>query len=197
MDAEIQIIRDSLRLFRLYGIRSLSLEDIARFIRIPFKTLRKYFQTKEILLQKCVKYWISQAEIFKYTDDHLLDVLINFSDAFPRLYQKVNCRSCLEIRKYYPRVSCFLYGYFERYALVCRDKVGEGIALGYIQRSITPRLVYDFFMENFEKLFAARMGRDSLEDEECMRQAILVFARGIVTKNGRVYMDRELKKRMV
>ena len=197
MDTEILIIRDSLRLFRLYGIRSLSLEDIARFIRIPVKILRHYFHTKEMLLQKCVRYWISRVEIFKYTDDCLLDVLINFADAYPRLYKKVNCRCCMEIKKYYPHVSRFLYEYFERYARAYQDKVEESVALGYVRRSISPHLVYNFFMENFEKLFMVEPDRDSREEEACMKQSIVVFVRGIATGQGRVYIDKELKKRML
>lgn len=98
-------------------------------------------------------------EIFKYTDDCLLDVLINFADAYPRLYKKVNCRCCMEIKKYYPHVSRFLYEYFERYARAYQDKVEESVALGYVRRSISPHLVYNFFMENFEKLFMVEPDR--------------------------------------
>lgn len=194
MDTEIRIVRDALRLFRLYGIRSLSLEDIAQFIWIPVKDLRRYFSTKDRLLQKCAKYWISQEEIFKYTDDHLLDILINFADAYPLLYRKVNCRTCVEIKKYYPQVADFFYEYLERYALACQGKLEEAIAFGYIRRTISSRLIYTFFTGYLMKLFVVDANRDLGEESDCTRQTILAFTRGIVTEKGRGYMDKRMKK---
>ena len=94
---ELQIVRESLELFHLYGIRSLNLEDISRLVKLPLRVLKRYFPTKECLLQKCVKYRISQEEIFKYTDDSLLDILIRFSEAFLPLYRKISHRCCMRL----------------------------------------------------------------------------------------------------
>lgn len=49
---ELQIVRESLELFHLYGIRSLNLEDISRLVKLPLRVLKRYFPTKECLLPK-------------------------------------------------------------------------------------------------------------------------------------------------
>lgn len=186
-----EILRHTLKLFHTYGIKALSINDISDMAGIPRKILNRYFRNKETLVQECVRYKISQEEIFKYTDDSLLDLLINYSEAYPKLYQKLNRRSCLDIKKYYSPVYHFLTDYFLDYATICQHKVSEGIANGYIRKGVSPELVCRFFQEQFSRLFSA----NKMSEPQLTTELILTFARGISTIKGRTYMDNKLKKR--
>lgn len=195
----IEVIRGTVGLFRLYGIRALSLEDIARLAGFPPRMLKRFFRSKEMLLCECVRYWINQEEIFKYTDDCLPDILINFAEAYPLLRGKVNRRCCLEIKKYYPDVYRFFREQLEAYALACRDKAEEGIRNGYVRRKVSPDLIYAFFYGCFTELFAAETGdgsRGLCPGGRLATGDILAFAQQIMTTKGRIYIDKELKKRI-
>ena len=190
---ELLIVRESLELFHLYGIRSLNLEDISRLVKLPLRVLKRYFPTKECLLQKCVKYRISQEEIFKYTDDSLLDILIRFSEAFLPLYRKISHRCCQDIRKYYATVFQFLYRYMDYYAVVCQNKAQDGIIAGYIRLTTSPQQVYAFFRQQLSGLLVVNEEPD--KDSRHITEETLLFARDIATAKGRIYIDNELKKR--
>ncbi len=48
---ELQIVRESLELFHLYGIRSLTLEDISRLMKLPLRVYPvHYFSAAGICL---------------------------------------------------------------------------------------------------------------------------------------------------
>ncbi|MEI3154231.1 MAG: hypothetical protein V8S95_03300 [Odoribacter sp.] len=49
---ELQIVRESLELFHLYGIRSLNLEDISRLVKLPLRVLKKIFPNKRMFVAK-------------------------------------------------------------------------------------------------------------------------------------------------
>lgn len=189
---KIEILQHTLDLFNTYGIRALSIKDISRLTGIPQKTFNQYFNNKEALLQECIKYKINQEEIFKYTDDSLLDLLLNYSEAYPKLYQKLNRGSCLDIKKYYSNVYHFLTEYFLDYATLCQYKASEGVSNGYIRRGVSPEVVYCFFEEQFSRLFSAHKTTDSLLTTEL----ILDFTRGISTAKGCAYMNKKLKRRI-
>ncbi|MEI3154232.1 MAG: hypothetical protein V8S95_03305 [Odoribacter sp.] len=108
------------------------------------------------MLQKCVKYRISQEEIFKYTDDSLLDypknpVFRGISSVIPE-----NQSSLLSgyPKKYYADCfSTFLRGILELiHAVVCQNKAQDGIIAGYIRLTTSPQAG--------TTLFSARVIRD-------------------------------------
>lgn len=196
MNIEIQIIREASRLFRVYGVKSLTINDIARLAKIPVRTLNRYFPTKESLLQKCIHFRISQEEIFKYTDDSLTDILINFADTYPVLYNNVDRRCWQEIKKYYHGVYTFLYRYLDYYSTICKNKAEEGIANGYIRRTVSPHLVYDFFREHWIRLFSPEPDIIQPADSQKATLEIIAFARDIATPKGLIYIDKKMKNRI-
>lgn len=189
---KMDIIRNTVKLFHVYGVKSLLVSDIAQLSGMSVRALNSYFTNKESLLKSCVEYKISQEEIFKYADDGLLDVLVNYAETYPKFLQRINRRCCTDIKKYYPSVYVFLCDYLERYTTVCRNKVETEIMNGYIRKNTSPVLVYDFLNECFSHLFEARIV--FRENERLMlTERILVFTRGIVTVKGKVYMEKKLK----
>ncbi len=55
IDKQNKIIRDSVELFMKFGIRSVSMDDIARELAISKKTLYQYFSNKADLIAKILE----------------------------------------------------------------------------------------------------------------------------------------------
>lgn len=195
MNVRIQIIEEALRLFQVYGIRSLTINDIARLAKIPVRTLNRYFPTKESLLLKCIHFRISQEEIFKYTDDSLIDILLNFADIYPVFYNHINRSRCLEIKKYYHSAYTFLFRYLDYYSTICKNKTEEGITNGYIRRTTSPPMVYEFFREHWSKLFWSKPEIIGPADKREATLEIRSFVRRIATPKGLIYIDKKMKNR--
>ena len=195
MEREILIIQQVVGVFRLYGIRSLSLEEIAKLINLTSHTLRKYFRTKELLLLKCVTYRISQEEIFNNADECLPDMMVDFVEVYPELCGKLSRRCCLEIKKYYHDVFHFLDNFLDSYAVACRDKVEDAIVNGYVRPTVSPHLVYTFFSKHWSNLFMPDACSFSLSESLEITKRIQAFTRELVTIKGQIYINEKLKNR--
>ena len=144
---KMELVRRAFDLFRLYGVKSISMDEISSGLKVSKKTLYRYFDSKEELLKECVKYRISQLEIFKTLDDGLLDLLLASYEAYPGLCRSVERRFCYEIKKYYGGVYDIIMDFLTGYAMACGKKVEAGVANGYIRKYVSPELVYCFLRE--------------------------------------------------
>lgn len=189
-----ELLQNAIKLFREYGIRSLSIADIARLSGIPQKTFHRHFTGKEALLKACVRYRFNQEVLFKQTDEAILDFLLNYAEAYPVLLQRINRRCFRDIRKYYPAAYGLLTESLEHNAQICQRKAREAIANGYLRKQIPPGLIYNFLREHFLKLF---IGDDSGKEYDQLIPGLLVtFARGISTPKGQAYLDKKIKTRL-
>lgn len=61
MEEKLQyILEESSKLFLRYGIKSLSMDDIARQLGVSKKTLYQYFSDKKELVQSVMKFHMEQ-----------------------------------------------------------------------------------------------------------------------------------------
>lgn len=169
------------------------MKDIIRLTGIPRKVINSYFPTKVSLLSTCINYQVFQEKLFRYMEENLLDLLINYAENFPRLYKNINPRCCSDIKKYYPSLYTSLTGVTDRYAITCREKVKKGIESGYIRKSTSPDLIYIFLQDNFSRLLGTTAAKQEY-NEQIMTEMILVFIRGISTSRGQKYM-RKIKNK--
>ena len=90
-----QVMTTALDMFSQYGIKSVSMDDIARNTGISKRTIYEFFEDKETLLQEAIKYHnntmrkiLSELEKGPFT---ALDVFVLFYEEFmkhPRWYIK-------------------------------------------------------------------------------------------------------------
>ncbi|MEG2791086.1 MAG: TetR/AcrR family transcriptional regulator [Odoribacter sp.] len=192
-----EIVYKAMELFLRYGVKSVSMEDIAKQLCISKKTLYGYFGNKEDILMVCVKYRIYDEGVLCDINTGLLDLLLDCCEHVNKWSKSVNQRVCRDICKYYKNVYLFLRGRMSNYAKVCKGRVCDGIQAGYIRKDTSSDLVYVFLLDHLSQLFLD--GKCDLRDleEELLASRILAFARGISTIKGRTYIDKELKKRML
>lgn len=192
MTMKSEIIQNTVQLFHTYGIRNLSMDDIARLSEISVKMLNKYFINKEALIKACIEYKIYQESIFRYTDGNLLDTLLNYAETYPGLYNTIDRRCCMDIKKYHNTAYTFLIENMNHYAITCENKISKGIADGYIKKKTSPGLIHAFLQERFSRLFTTDVFQVNT-NVSMMTEMILAFIKGISTGKGRIYIDQKLK----
>ncbi len=103
-----EIIQASDTLFLKYGIKSISMDDIAREIGISKKTLYEHIESKEDLIKE-----IMQAHI-EEDQQYITDIQSNQLDAIEQMIQiasyvvnilrKMNPRTMYDLKKYYRKI---------------------------------------------------------------------------------------------
>lgn len=108
MDKKLEsIIIAVINLFKQYGLRSISMDEVARSLGISKKTLYQYVVNKEDLIMKCCEYVI---ETYRASEDernknyNAIDVLLEISLAVRSLVDDVSPVVIFDFQKYYPHV---------------------------------------------------------------------------------------------
>ena len=190
-----RIIQTVLVLFHTYGIKTVTMDAIARELGMSKRTLYKYFDSKETLVAECVKHRIIREKLFQNENMELLDLLLNCFQNTVNLRRTVDLQCCQDLKKYHFAYT-FLFRSVSDYATLCKNNTLNAIQQGYIRKEISPELVYFFVEKYISKLFFDEKYNKQAPISDTLRaQTILVFARGISTIKGRAYIDQKLKKK--
>lgn len=128
------IMLESMQLFQKYGIRSVSMDDIAKEQGISKKTLYQYVVNKGDLIDKILQFKIdSSCDYFSDIADseqNAIDVLLEISKQVSKSYQEATPNMHYDMQKYYPEI---LKKHEERHKKIVYEGVKQNIAIGLEQ----------------------------------------------------------------
>ena len=104
---EQEIILRTLDLFMRYGIRSITMDDVAREMGISKKTIYRYFDNKADLVHKCVTLVHdtikSRMEEIHRSAKNAIDELFDIDRVVREIMENHNPGVRFQLRKYYPK----------------------------------------------------------------------------------------------
>ena len=101
-----EILSGSLDRFIEFGIRSLSMDDLARSMKISKKTLYQYVQNKEDLIRKVLSLQAQRNDIefrkLMLPDLNAIEALLMASKLVSEQFKSFNPAMVFDLKKYYP-----------------------------------------------------------------------------------------------
>lgn len=187
-----QIMTTALDLFSQYGIKSVSMDDIARNMSISKRTIYEFFDDKENLLLEAIRYYnngmrntLEELEKGPYS---AVEVLILFYEEFmkhPRWYNK----KYYDDLKRYPKAL----GQAEKdkadFAKRCIKLLSRGEKEGVFQKDLNIEILALLAKEQLKMI---RPSKTFLNHSvaEVFRTVLFTFLRGICTEKGLVTLER-------
>ena len=105
METVNKIVEKSMELFMQYGLRSISMDDVARTLGISKKTLYQYVDNKADLIQKGMIKHIEEEKMIlteiHHSAENAIDEMIKTSQYVSQTLQKVNPSVIHDLQKYY------------------------------------------------------------------------------------------------
>jgi len=187
-------------LFMRYGIRSVTMDDIARELSISKKTLYQHFADKDELVKKIVESYLNTQECEingLYTADmNAIDILLVISKYLTTQMSKINLSVNYDLQKYYPESWKAVENYRETHMLEnIRQNIVNGIRQGLYRD--------DFNIDIIAKSYIIRFNPDdniqdwiknsSLTFEEVFQTLFIYHIRGIANKKGLEYLEQQIK----
>jgi TetR/AcrR family transcriptional regulator, cholesterol catabolism regulator len=118
------ILRESSKLLLQYGIKSVSMDDVAKELGISKKTLYQFVKNKEELIQKILESKIDNScgvmNDVVNSDLNAIDVILEISKQVSKTYKEATPSMYFDLQKYYPEV-------FKKYSERHKDVVSAGI----------------------------------------------------------------------
>jgi len=191
------ILETSITLFIKFGVRSVSMDDIAREAGVSKKTLYIHYKDRKALVQAAIEYHLLRVEdscstIFSTTENPI-DQLINISMFFHDMTRQINPNLFFELSKYFPKAWKALSDHRHHYVQNrMRDNIQRGIALGLyrddFQVEVAVRIyscLVDLIMD--DTLFP----KTEFAFKELHREIVLFHLHGISTPKGIKYLNKK------
>jgi AcrR family transcriptional regulator len=201
MNEELKNILTKVRLlFMKYGIKSITMDDVAREMGISKKTLYQYVENKNDLLNKVLDMEIEESECHLEDIDRenvnaieSLFIVLNFLNQITKEYSP---SAIYDLKKYYPDL-------YNKMNLLRRDKIynrvirnlKKGIDEGLYRNDINEQLIAKMQVERMEKAIDSDyLSIDELSTPDIFLEIFKYHIRGIATEKGLLELDKEIKK---
>jgi len=194
-----RIIEKASELFGQAGVKSITMDDLARHLGISKRTIYENFKDKEELLVACVNAFHAENRAFAekvfLESDNVANaiVLMLQNDIKQASLRRFNIIE--EIRKYYPKV------YKERlislYAEKSRDFeqiIKRGIKEGIFRENLNPEIIVHFFCTQAENTAINDQFLNQFSLIDVFENLAFTFLRGISTPKGLEIIDRYKEK---
>lgn len=200
MDEKFErILSESLRLFMKNGIRSITMDDIAKELGISKKTIYQYVANKTELVEKVLAYMSEQERIVCIDGDttkmNAIDILLTVSRNVSRQLKDFNPINAFELQKYYPAI-------FREFVIRKRDHVflqvkrnfEQGISEGLYRIDLNIDLVARLYVQKLEDVH----NQEFLESvnfgfEKVFEVMFDNHIRGIANADGLAYYENQIK----
>lgn len=193
-----EILENISEIFIRYGVRSSSMDDIARYLKMSKKTLYGMFENKNDVVDKVVEYRKSVGELYI---DHLN---ISNIDPIPYLYRKMVdagmkftsqavSSNLFDVKKYHPEVYQKHFREVNPKSIeVIRAFFDKGIADGVFRENTNKDLqVYLFFMQLLSLAEPELSWNQEFDTYEVITTIIENFIRSIATPKGLMQLELE------
>src|SRR5688572_21321892 len=178
-------------LFMRYGVRSISMDDIARHLSVSKKTLYQHFADKEdIVTVTCKGHLDRNAEEFqtiRKNSRNAIEELVQLSVCLKRNMQDMNPSLLFDLQKYHPKAWSVWLNHknkFIRESVVRNLK--QGIEEGYFRPEIDPEVIGAVRLEMVQLAFNEDIfPRERFRLPDVQMQIFDHFVYGLVTDKGR------------
>lgn len=199
-EIERDIIDGALRLFLKFGIRSVTMDDVAGELGMSKKTIYKHFKNKAELVHRGVQtvYQEMQSKLLEIHShmENPIDELMAITALMQGLLEQHSHNLRFQLQKYYPQTFQELYeGRHELISKVMRENIERGKAHGLFREDANADVLAQLYCSKLDKL--PEQNEDLMKRHgiaELMRQSMEYHVRGLATPKGIQYLEEKLNK---
>ncbi len=186
-----KILNGAVELFMKYGVRSISMDDIARHLAVSKKTLYQHFADKEELVTTASEIHISESkkqyELLTTTAVNAIDELAKISVCLRKDMTEMNPALLFDLQKYHPKAWSAWLDHKNKYV---RDSVvrniKQGIEEGYYREDVDPEVMAAIRIEQIPLPFDHRIFPiDKFKLADVQLQIFDHFVYGLCTDKGK------------
>ncbi len=196
IESKEKILVEAEILFMKFGVRSVSMDDIARHLAVSKKTLYQHFADKDELVTLMAKRHMSQDKVafdaIKKESKNAIDELVKISELLKRDLQDMNPCLLFDLQKFHAKAWSFWLDYRDNYVRqsVVRN-LKQGMEEGFYRPDISPEILATVRIEGIELGFDLRKfpsGKFNLT--EVQLQIFDHFINGLLTDKGRKLYEK-------
>ncbi len=200
MDQTHIILKEAARMFIKYGIKNVTMDDVATELHVSKRTLYQLFHNKHDLVKKIVKSHIDTEkrlllEIISESEN-AIDIMLRSSKFILHMYSKLRPSVLFDLKRLYPdiweMVEIFNNEYIRK---MIKKNLIRGMEEGLYRKDIEPRILSTFYTLSLQ-LFANEDNENLREFDfgDLTDQFFKYHLYGIMSKAGIQYFNNNKNK---
>jgi len=194
-----RIIEEASELFGRSGVKSITMDDLARHLGISKRTIYENFKDKEDLLIACIDSLHEEAckkkeKIFQNADN-VVDAILAMLQRSAEKTVQGHFKMMNDVRKYYSQVYKEHLSRF--HADECRNmeqSIQRGVKEGVFRDDLNPEIIALFFCRQGSNVIHGDENLSKFPLSDIIENIAITFLRGICTAKGIEIIDRNKKK---
>lgn len=190
-----KIIKESTTLFFRYGIKSITMDDIAKELGISKKTLYQHFENKNDLLMACIEWHDTEEKVilksFQLEATNAIDEMIRIAKYIQRMLERTSPTLIYDIQKYHREAWDKMHKVrFEDITKEIETNIIRGINEGLYRSDINIDLTTKFYVNNsFACTNPDIFPNDQYKINDLVKNHILNYLHSIVSSKGLALLE--------
>ena len=195
-----EIIEKVSGLYLKYGIKSVTMEDVARELGISKKTLYQYFKDKDDLVKKVVDFHMDMQhksmKDFASAKMNAIEELLMVSKFISDFLKRINPSVTYDIQKYYPEIwKNITSNRRDHIYNQIKDNMKRGIKEGLYRKDLNIEIIAHFYLLRLDTASTLDLlTEDKYSYEEIFTAFFRYHIRGIANQKGIDYLESKIEK---
>ena len=202
-EREIYIIEKAGDLFKKYGIKSVSMDDIAQQLGVSKKTLYNFFCDKAQLVKKVIgEYNCKTDEKFNNVISqkiNAIDKLLEVSKYLIEMLKEINPVIMYDLKKYYPELMKELVDDRREHIFEnIKSNIVKGISEGLYREDMDADIISSIYVSRMDDaIFEGKSYQKDYDQEKYFREFFTYHIRGIASAKGIKYFENKIKNEVL
>lgn len=195
-----QLLTEVSGLFLRFGIKSLTMDDIARHLRMSKKTLYQCVSDKNDLVLKVVEFTQSQDKDevcgFFESSGNAIDKLFEVSRMISLKFKNVHPSIFFDLQKYHPDAWNQIRSFKQEFVYGClHTNTEEGKREGLYRPETDPDLTAKLWISRMDDMMNPDLyPADQYDFPVLHREMLIHHIRGIASEQGRAYLNQKIEQ---
>ncbi len=195
-----KILHTSFQLFTKYGVRSVSMDDIARELGMSKKTLYQYIDNKADLIKRTLQVYFKQEECSvaknHETSENAIEEMVAIANFVSQHLKRMNPTAMYDIRKYYPDSWQLVEEHKNKFVYHCITKnIERGIQEGLYRKNTQAKIIAKVYISHFEIFSDSSFFiEQELHPLTAYKEMFKYHIYGIASKKGIEYLQKNIDK---
>jgi AcrR family transcriptional regulator len=199
MSTPTAILEKAEHLFMRYGVKSVSMDDVAREMGISKKTLYQYFSTKEELIIETLQYnqkcELTTIGAIRAKASNALEEMVEIARMIIRQLQQMSPSLIFDLKKYHPEAwkvmeameRTHIYG-------ILRENLENGIKQGLYRSEFNPDILARIYLTSINVVIDDQLfPPETYPTDQVFREYIHHYLRGIVSPTGAQFLEKYMR----
>lgn len=194
-----ELVLKASEVYMRYGIKSMTMDEMARQLGVSKKTLYQYVKDKNDLVQQCVLLQHEEEqqmiqEVVKSTDN-AIEQMLQISRIIIDELRQIHPSIFFDLAKYHPSVMKMMEGHKDEFVCGCiEENLIAGIKQGLYRKNLNPRVISSIYVGMIDLVMQGTIINDlNLRPDEIYSEMFRYHIRGIASEKGLEYLAELIK----